>query len=418
MDRAPDQRITGTVGQEICLRENIKAMMTGQIAPLGSRYVLTLNAVNCATGDSLAREQVEAASKEEVLSALGSAASRLRGKLGESLASIEALDTPLEQATTTSLQALKALSLGDAKRAQGPETDSIPFYRRVLELDPNFALAYARLGTIYGNIGEREQAEEFRRKAFELRDRVSERERLYITAHYYTSVTFEIEKARQTYELWTQTYPRDSTPRNNLGAIYGQLGRPERALTEFQEALRLNPREEMHYRNVAGTFLTLNRLEEAKAVAQRQLAELGESTTTHVFLYRIAAAQGDHAAMERHVAGVEGSAAEADLLGARAEAALFVGKLAEARRLSRQQVELRQRQGLNELAASIIAGQGGAEALVGNRPEARTLAREALAMDRGITVLFGATVALVMAGDADQAEKLFQQWSPRVAAAP
>ncbi|MCH6554967.1 MAG: protein kinase, partial [Acidobacteria bacterium] len=215
MDRSPDQRITGTVGQEICLRENIKAMMTGQIAPLGSRYVLTLNAVNCATGDSLAREQVEAESKEEVLAALGHAASRLRGKLGESLASIEALDTPLEEATTTSLEALKALSLGDARRAQGPETESIPFYRRALELDPNFALAYARLGTIYGNIGEREQAEEFRRKAFELRDRVSERERLYITAHYYTSVTFEIEKARQTYELWTQTYPRDSTPRNN-----------------------------------------------------------------------------------------------------------------------------------------------------------------------------------------------------------
>ncbi len=201
MGRSPDERVTGEMAREICQREAVKAMLTGSIASLGSQYVITLNAVNARTGDSLAEEQVEADSKEHVLQALGKAAGSLRGKLGESLSSIQRFDAPIENATTSSLEALKAFSLGDAQRAKGVEAEAIPFFERAVEFDPNFALAYARLGRIYGNIRESGRSAEYMKKAFDRRERVSELERLYISFQYQYEVTGELDMAMRTLEL-------------------------------------------------------------------------------------------------------------------------------------------------------------------------------------------------------------------------
>ena len=233
MGRAPDERITGDVGREICQRVGIKAMLNGSIANLGSQYVITLDAVNAGSGESLAREEVQAESKESVLNSLHQAGSSLRKKLGESLASVQKYDKPLSEATTSSLEALKAFSLGDMKHQMSDELAALPFYQRAVELDPNFAMAYARLGTVYTNLGQTELAEKNREKAFELRDRASEHEKLYIMSHYYVD-SGQLEKGITALELYKQTYPRDSIPYNNLAVVYNQMGQYENALDNAQ----------------------------------------------------------------------------------------------------------------------------------------------------------------------------------------
>ncbi len=413
MGRSPGERVIDATAREVCQRQSIKAMMTGDIAPLGSHYVMTLHAVNCRTGDSLAREQVEAASKEEVLRALGRAAANMRGKLGESLSSIQKFDVPIEEATTSSLEALKALNLGDAQRAKGAETESIPFFKRAIELDPNFALAYARLGTMYGNLGERELAAEYRTKAFELRERVSERERLYISAHYYTSVTGEIEKARETYQLWAQTYPRDTIPHNNLAVLYRSIGQYEKALAEAQEALRLDPKNPLHYWNVAAAYMGLNHFAEVKAILEKQMAQLGESVGPHYSLYVIAFVQGDAAAMQRHVAAVRGKPGEDGMLRLRAETAAYSGRMREARELFRQSIELAQRHSFKESAAFTAAIEALTEAEFGNNGRARERATAALAIARGVDVEATAAHALALSGDLRQAQALADDLAKR-----
>ncbi|MCH7986712.1 MAG: tetratricopeptide repeat protein, partial [Acidobacteria bacterium] len=406
MDRSPDQRITGTVGQEICLRENIKAMMTGQIAPLGSRYVLTLSAVNCATGDSLAREQVEAESKEEVLSALGSAASRLRGKLGESLASIEALDTPLEQATTTSLEALKAFTLGAEQRAKGIEEESIPLFKRAIELDPNFAVAYARLGAVYGNMGEWENAIEYKKKAFQLKDRVSEPEKLYITAHYYGTVTGEIDKEVETYQLWKRTYPRDWTPPNNLAVLYGDTGEHDKRIEEARAALRLEPNYPFPYANLGFGYLDLNRFAEAKAVFEDAVAQGRDDTVIHIGLYILAFLEMNQEAMQRQVDWAKGKPGEAVMLSLQAGAAEYSGKLQEAGKLQQRSMQLARRLGRVENAARTAAFQALTEASLGNYQNARRQAEAALAIAPASNVQKIAALALAWAGDVARAQAL------------
>ncbi len=406
MGRPPDERVIDATAREVCERRGVKAMMAGNVAALGSHYVLTLNAINCGTGDSLARAQEEAASKEEVLKALGRAASSMREKLGESLSSIKKFDAPIEEATTTSLEALRAFNRGDAQRLKGVELESIPFYKHAVELDPNFALAYARLGTVYGNQGERELAAQYRTKAFELRDRVSERERFYISAHYYSSVTGEIDKARETYELWKQTYPRDTVPHNNLAVYYESIGRYEKALAEAQEALRLDPNEPLHYLHVALSYLGLNRIAEAKAIAERQVAQLGESPNPHFTLYNAAFLQGDAAGMQKHAAALRGKPQEDQMLSLRAANAAYFGRMREARELYRQSVELSQRRVFKERAAFTAALEAVTEAEFGNASRARERATAALAMARGPGVEGGTARALALAGDIRQAQVL------------
>jgi len=407
MGRSPDERVIDATAREVCQRQAVKALMAGDIALLGSHYVLTLNAVSCGTGESLARAQEEAASKEDVLKAVGRAASTMREKLGESLSSIKKFDAPIEEATTTSLEALKTFNLGDARRLKGVELESIPFYKHAIELDPNFALAYARLGTVYGNFGELELATEYRKKAFDLRDRVSERERFYISAHYYSSVTGEIDKARETYELWKQTYPRDTVPHNNLAVRYNaETGQHEKALAEAQEALRLDPNEPLHYVNTAASYMGLNRFAEAKAIAERQLAQLGESPNPHFTLYNVAFLQGDAAGMQKHAAALRGKPQEDQMLSLRAANAAYFGRLREARELYRQSVELSQRNVFKERAAFTIASEALGEAEFGNASRAHERATAALAIARGIRVEVAAAQALALSGDLSQAQAL------------
>ena len=242
MGRSADERLTPDVSRQVCQREGIKAVMNGSIATIGSQYVVGVDAINCQTGDTLAREQVEVEKKEQVLGAVGKAASRLRGKLGESLASIKKFDAPVEEATTSSLEALKAFSLGEAERSKGSELTAIPFYKHAIELDPNFAVAYARLGQSYANTGQSELAAENTKLAFERRDRASELEKLYISTHYYDNVTGELDKSIEAYQLWKRTYPRDSIPPNNLGVAYNTMGKYDQGLEEAQATMRLDPK--------------------------------------------------------------------------------------------------------------------------------------------------------------------------------
>jgi eukaryotic-like serine/threonine-protein kinase len=416
MNRSPEERITLALGREICQRQGVKAMMTGEIAAMGRTYVVGLAALACETGDTLAREQAEADSKETVLRALGQAADRMRRRLGESLATIQALSTPLDQATTRSLEALRAFSLGDQRRAQGGEVEAIPFYRRAIELDPDFALAHARLGVTYGNTMEEALALEHRRRAFELRDRVSERERLYITAHYYSREGNDLERARQTYEVWKQTYPRDGAPRNNLGVRYSEIGQHERALPEYLEALQLDPDHDLYYSNATNTYRILGRFDEAEALLRRHVERFGSPTRAHLNGFKLAFLRSNASAMAEHVAAVAGTPGEPLVRRDQALAAAVGGRLTEAREWNRQSVELLERHGQREAAAMGVALEALWEADFGNHARAGRRAADALGLAPGLIVQIIAGAALATAGPADQAAALADQLEPRVGA--
>jgi serine/threonine protein kinase/tetratricopeptide (TPR) repeat protein len=301
MGKPTDERVTLPIGREIAQRTGVKALIVGSIGSLGSQYVVTLDAVNAANSDTLAEVQARADNKEHVLKALDQATTELREKLGESLASIKRFDKPLEEATTSSLEALKAFSLADEKHNTGNDLASIPFYKQAVDLDPNFALAYARLGTVYGNFGQLDLSEQYRKKAFELKDRTSERERLYITSHYYAD-SGQLEKGNAAYELYKQTYPRDVTPYINLSVTENQLGDFEKGLANAKAGIGVDPDEARGYGNSAYAFMGLNRLEEAKAVANDGLRLHPDFLYLHDVLANIALAQGDLATMEREEA--------------------------------------------------------------------------------------------------------------------
>lgn len=404
MGRSPDERITKAIGREVCEREGIKAMLTGSIAVLGSTYALTLEAVNCRTDQSLAAEQVEATGQDEVLTALGTAASRLRGKLGESLASIQKLDAPVERATTPSLEALKAFSLGEVERAKGSTLTSISLYKRAVELDPNFALAHARLGTVYDNVGESALGREHRTRAFELRGRVSEYEKLYIMAHYYNSITGEIDKAQETYQIWKRTYPRDWTPYNNLAVNYNNLGQYEKAIEEARQAMELEPNHPLPFTNLGWAYAALGRFDEARATFEVALKQNLVEPAMHEILYRIAYLQGDEAGMTREVEWARGTPSEPLLLNAQAAVAGVAGKLAEARRLRSRASELARQNGLKQVAAALLFDQAILEASLGEPQEAREAIARGFEVQGTETPPESAALALALAGDLDGAE--------------
>ena len=275
MGRPGDERITRDVAREICLREGVKAMMLGSISSLGSHYVVTLEAVNAQNGDSLAREQVEAESKEQVLKSLDRAASSLRGKLGESIGSVQKYDTPLEAATTSSLEALKEFSLGQTEHSKFNDEAAIPHLKRATELDPNFAMALATLGVTLNNTNKTQEASEYFQKAFDAKERASEREKFYISSHYYGTYRRQTDKDIEILEQWIQAYPRDTVPRDNLALEEAAIGQPEKALASASEALKLNPKDPYVYANLTPAYLALNRYDEAKAVAEQAIATKG-----------------------------------------------------------------------------------------------------------------------------------------------
>jgi len=301
MGRRPDERITSSIGREICEREGIKVMLTGSIASFGRRYAITLEAMTTHNGDTLAREQVEAGDKEHVLRALGSAASRIRSRLGESLPSIQKLGFPMEQATTPSLEALRWYALASETRQTSGSAEAIPFFQKAIGLDPDFALAHARLAVAYRNLGEVGQAGAHLRTAFALREQISEHERLVVESTYYQFVTGEIQKSIEVLEMYKRTFPRDPTLRSHLGVAYLTLGQPEKALAEAQEALRLDPGDPLLQSNLAEALVFLNRYGEARAVCENALGRKQDYYRFHVILFQAAEMQADEAAMVRQV---------------------------------------------------------------------------------------------------------------------
>ncbi len=350
MGRSPGQPVTHEVAREICQRTQSKAFLAGSIATLGSHYAIDLKAENCQTGDSLGSAEAEADSREKVLQALGTAATTLRARLGESLATINKFDKPLEEATTSSLEALKAYTEARRVQSEKGEAEAIPLLKHAVELDPNFALAYVDLGLFY-NLQTTLAAENLTR-AYELRDRVSEREKLYISASYYTTATGELEKAVQQYELWIQEYPRDQEAYNDLAATYDALGQPEKATSGYQQALALNPDNGATSANLAQNYIALNRLDEAKVTVDRALARKSDYPGLHDTLYMLSFLQNDMAGMQQQVAWAMGKpGAEDAALTQQADTEAYHGRFQKARESTRQAIESAKHNDAKETAA-------------------------------------------------------------------
>jgi len=409
MGRQPNERLTLEMARELCLRTGSKAIIAGSISSLGSQYVIGLNASGCRSGDPLAEEQAQATSKEQVLKALSSAASALRAKLGESLASIQKFDVPIE-ATTPSLEALKAFSLGTMTMREKGDAAAIAFYRRAIELDPNFAVAYAGLGVSYANLGQPSLAAENIKKAYDLRDRVSERERLRISADYYAFVTGELEKEAETYQLWIQSYPRDMVPHGNLGANFAALGQWDKGIAETKESIRLEPNAITGYSNLAGADLVINRLDEAKATLEQAKAHHLEGGFLPLVTYYLAFLQRDTAGMEGQLAWGAGKPGDEDpLLSAQSDTEAYYGRLAKAREFSHRASESALRADSKETAALWQANAALREAEFGNKEAAQRGAEAALTLAPGRDVQVLAALALARAGNPAKAEQLVQQ---------
>jgi eukaryotic-like serine/threonine-protein kinase len=380
MGRSQEERLTTELARDLAQRTSSKAVLVGNIAQLGTQYVITLNAINAVNGDTIAEDQEQAESKERVLAALGHAASRMRGKLGESLASIHKLDKPLEEATTSSLAALKAFSDGEETRDKRGDEEALPFYQHAVELDPNFALAYARLGALYGNIRERGKEIEYKTKAYGLRDRVTEHERFYITAHYYAALG-DFPKETETYELWIKSYPRDFTPRLNIGIDYGLLGQYDKALEASRKALELDPAAQLNYAAVARFFVAQGRLDEAKQILQHAFNAGMDSVTLRAIQANIGFLEGDMATVQRNLEWSKGRGGSGLLFVSRASMAVYYGKLRESGEFFQQAVEEAKSQHSPMRAANYRAQQANAEAMVGKLKESKALAQAALALD-------------------------------------
>jgi serine/threonine protein kinase/Tfp pilus assembly protein PilF len=409
MNKQPSERITADVGREICQRQGVKAMLTGSIANLGSHYVITLGAVNAQTGDTMASEQVEAESKEQLLKSLDQGASRLRQKLGESLASVQQFAKPLEQATTSSLEALKEYSAGEAAHLLQNDGAAIPHFKRATELDPNFALAYATMGVAYGNNAEMKAAEENLKKAFELKDRATEPERFYTQAHYYDEVTGEINKAIETYEAWRRTYPRDSIPIDNLALAYFTTGEFDRALALGKEALQIDPNDTYAHDRIVFSYMSLNRFEEARAVADEAVAKKADSVPVHIHMFLLGFLKRDQAAMDKQLAWAKGTEHEPFMLAAKAGTESSLGKVQLAQASFREAQASAQRNGMKEFAAILKANSGTREAAYGDCTAARAATAASLADlpdgdNRRISAL-----ALAQCGDAAAAKNLMEQ---------
>ena len=409
MGRPSNDRITRDVAGELCVRTGSKAILLGSISNLGGQYVVGIDAVGCSSGDTLAKEQEEAATKQEVLKALSKAAASLRGKLGESLSSIQKFDVPIE-ATTTSLEALKAFSMGITTGRTKGDAAAIPFMKRALELDPNFAAAYAGLGVEYSNLGQASLSAENIKKAYALRDRVSEHEKYRIADLYYGIVTGELEQDIQVCELWANSYPQDLTPPGNLGVIYSELGQHEKAVTKTQEALRLEPNAVVDYVNLAQNYLALNRLDDArKAIAQAQQRKL-DGDTLHWAIYQLAFLKGDAAEMERQVAWAAGKPGDEDLLlSFQSDTEAYYGRLVKARDFSRRAVDSAQRNDSKESAALWQVNAALREAEFGNTAAAKQGVGAALALAPGRDVkLFGA-LTLARIGETTGAKAIVEE---------
>ena len=409
MGRSPDERITKDIAREICQRQGLKAMLAGSVSSLGSHYVITLEAINVQSGESIAREQVEAESKEQVLSSLGEAALELREKLGESLSSIKKHDVPIDQATTSSLEALKAYAMGNEERARGKSEEEIRFYKRAIELDPNFAMAYARVAVFHGNRTELDEAQPYAQKAFDLRDRVSERERFYISEKYYNYVLGDADKAMEVLQTWARLYPNDFIPHNNLALRYQEFGRYEEALKEALEAVRLSPNNSAARDNLIGSFISLGRFDEAVEALEQLRALYPDGASVHFNNYYLAFIRSDQAGMEREAQWAKGKPLEADFIAMQGSAAAASGQLKKAEELRKRAFDSFKSQNRNDNASQVLIGLAFKQAAFGKCSEAKANAATALGLHKGRISINGAATIYVDCGDATQSLALLAE---------
>jgi eukaryotic-like serine/threonine-protein kinase len=408
MSRPKDTRLTHDLAREVCQRTGSAAVLDGSIAQIGTQYLLNLKAVNCSNGETLASTEAQASDKNHVLDALGKVASDIRPRLGESLSSVQKFDAPLENVTTPSLEALKAYSLGfQSQEYKVDYHGAISFFRRAIDLDPRFAMAYVRLGNSYYMERQRKQASEVIRKAYDLREQVSEREKLYLVSHYQQLATGNLEAARSTYELWAQTYPRDPIPTGNLGTIYAELGDHERGLAADQQSAQLDSGGLVGYSNLADEYLALNRIDQAEAVSREALRHDGDNSEFHETLYDLCFVQHDSTGMEREATLLMGKPGyEPATLLKEANTAAYGGQFSKARELARRAVEAARRTDGDE-AAALFEGVGALrEALAGNEALAKQQARAALVLANGRNVRTLAALAFGLAGESAQAGRL------------
>ncbi|MFZ0908492.1 MAG: protein kinase [Candidatus Acidiferrales bacterium] len=415
MGQKPDAKLTGQVARELCRRTSSAAVLEGSIAQIGTQYLLTLKAINCASGQSLAGTEAEASDKNHVLDALSKVSTDMRAKLGESLSTLQKLDTPIAQATTPSLEALQAYSLAEKIATQKLDiAGAASLAQRAISLDPNFAVAYASLGIYYYNLGETALATENIRKAYELRDHASERERLGIESIYHLGAIGDLERARQDYELWAQTYPRDFAPLNNLRVIYVNLGQYDKAFAEGSEAFHARPPAGWTYAVLAQSYLFVNRIDEARATIDEAQGKNFDLTTLHLLLYQIAFLKNDPAGMAQQVTWMgDKPGAEDVMLAFEADTAAFSGHLGKARDFSRLAAESAGHVQQKETSATYEADEALREALFGDASEARQRATAALALSTGRDVQYGAALALALAGDTSRAQALAEDLNKR-----
>jgi serine/threonine protein kinase/tetratricopeptide (TPR) repeat protein len=416
MTRPPDTKLTPDVARELCQRAGSKAYIAGSIASLGSQYVLGLKAVNCQSGDPLAEQQVTAASKEKVLDALGEAASKLRGELGESLASVQKLDAPLEQATTTSLEALQAYSLGEKAYREKNVAAALPYHQRAIQLDPRFALGYNAVGSDYLSLGEQGRASEYFSKGFDLKERASERESLKITAGYYSYVTGELEKGEQACQEWVAIYPRDYRAHLDLGNAYLFQGQYEKAAAAYRESLRLVPDNLALDGNLVDALFALQRFDEARRLIREAQARNLDDSTLHMGLYSLAFFEKDSRTM-----AVEHQwfAGQPDLvssigLSLASDSEAYAGHAAKARELTKRSIDSAIRADSKETGAVSQAIAAQWEAASGNAGEAKQQAAGSLMLvPNNQAVEVEAALAFAMAGDTVRAESLAQDINKR-----
>jgi class 3 adenylate cyclase/tetratricopeptide (TPR) repeat protein len=407
MGRVAGDRLTPEVTREVCLRTRSRAMLTGSIVVLGSQYVIGLKASNCNNGDVLAEAQEQVARKEAVLKALDNAAISLRSKLGESLSSVQKYATPVEEATTPSLEALKAFSLGRKMVFAKGNTAALPYYRRAVELDPNFAMPYVAMSAVYSSLSEVGRADETARKAYDLRQKVSERERFGIEGVYYLQATGELEKAAQTYEMWQQTFPRENVPYTDIAFISASLGNWEKTLEECREAMRLEPNDVLNYANLGNAYANLNRLDEAEAVYKQAKERKLEGETLLAGRYLLAFQKGDAPEMAQLLSASMGKPGTEDLLLAtQADTEAWYGKLKNANELTHRAMDSAQHNDAKETAATYQAAAALREVGSGNRSQARADADAALKLAPNRDVRAIAALVLARAGDTARAEKL------------
>jgi eukaryotic-like serine/threonine-protein kinase len=407
MGRPATDRLTIDAARDVCLRVGGTAVVTGSLDPLGSQYVLGLKALNCNTGELVAQSQEQAAGKEMILRALDGAAIALRQKLGESLSTVQKYATPVEEATTPSLEALKAYSLARKEKFAQGDGASLPFYDRAIEIDPNFAVAYYGRSAAYRNLNQLDRARADERKAYDLRLGVSDRERFSIEAAYYLIWTGELEKAAQTYELWQQSYPRDYVPSTNLGFIYINLGQMDKALEMARAAMRMQPGDGGSYSNLGGEYQNLNRLDEAEAVYTQAIERKVEGPYLLANLYSLAFLKGDAPTMARSAMDAAGRPGVEDLLlAAKADTEAWHGRFKNAHGLTQQAMDSALRNEAKETAAAYQALAALREVAAGDRAHAISDARGAIKLGPNRDVRAIAALAMADAGDHPEAAKL------------